>query len=681
MNQEQLNRLKEMNRQLKLLRRTGRDTDDSYRNLRREFDRLADQLGVNTVQINRNNEAQSRSNDTVKKATTILGKMSNVATLAGNAIGGIADAAYAGADGYREFTNSVNSGMTLLKEGGSLLDEFIPTKLIGKVPLLGTAFNKTLGIVGKVGTAAIDIGQDVMKLADSVTKAVDKTTAGHRKQLKTIFDVGKQYGSSVKDAEEFTSSMRKAASTDFSKRMYLGMKDFNQVMQGIRNTSLTLDDMSESVNIGSDSMKAFNAVAAQQKALGMGGYYQHLGAAVKKQGMTMQESMETFAAFGDISKKSGIELDQVANTLMNTANNFAKLGMSADFGRPLLEGFTDSLGDMGLGVENALSLTQSLSNALGKLTEDYGLAYLTFQRGGLEIGGATGGGGMLNTSIQLQAEMLEAEKTGDQSKISSQMVKGMRDTIASFTGGDIVTVKDAAEDSSLQNAFYMQQQMLSSQYGISGADATRTLEMLSKLDEANARGDTDTAKKLTEQINNQKEADDKTLDIQTKMGIGIAASAASLEEQTIMMKMKIRDIYDEGAAQKIIKAIEAGGKAAEEAIGSKDKEKILEDSRTKMGGIWSTYASKQDEASKEAAAIAKKKADAKSRADARAALDKKLGSGGKGKVEKSGDLKTALDKLVAYLEKPQRLTVSFSDNAKDILQIAKDARAAKGGNK
>jgi hypothetical protein len=681
MNDAQLNRLKDMNKQLRLARDQGKQAESSYISLRNEYDKLADQLGANTLQLDKNERAQRKSNDTVKKATTILGKMSNVATHAGNAIGGVADAAYAGARGYGKLKDSITSGLESLKEGGGLLNEFIPTDYIEKVPLLGEAFNETLGIVGGVGTAAIDIGQDVIKLADSITKAVDKTTAGHRKQVRSIFDVGKQYGSSVKDAEEFTSSMRKAASTNFSKSMYLGVQDFQQVMQGIRGTSLTLDDMSESVNIGSDSMKAFNAVAAQQKALGMGSYYHRLGAAVKKQGMTMQESMETFAAFGDISKKSGIDIDQVANTLMNTANNFAKLGMSADFGRPLLEGFTDSLGDMGLGVENALSLTSSLSNALGKLTEDYGLAYLTFQRGGLEIGGATGGGGMLNTSIQLQAEMLEAEKTGDQSKISSQMVKGMRDTIASFTGGDIVTVKDAAEDSSLQNAFYMQQQMLSSQYGISGADATRTLEMFSKLDEANAKGDIDTAKKLTEQINNQKEADDKTLSIQEKMGIGIAASAASLEEQSIMMKMSIRKNYDEMAAQKLIKAIEAGGEAAERALGSEDKEKILKNSREKMGDLWSSYANKENGAIKDAAASAKKRANEKNMADAQAALNKKLDAGGKGKVEKGGDLKTALDKLVAYLEKPQRLTVSFSDNAKDILQIAKDARAAKGSSK
>ena len=113
----------------------------------------------------------------------------------------------------------------------------------------------------------------------------------------------------------------------------------------------------------------------------------------------------------------------------------------------------------------------------------------------------------------------------------------------------------------------------------------------------------------------------------------------------------------------------------------RSKEKILKNSREKMGDLWSSYANKENGAIKDAAASAKKRANEKNMADAQAALNKKLDGGGKGKVEKGGDLKTALDKLVAYLEKPQRLTVSFSDNAKDILQIAKDARAAKGSSK
>ena len=621
--------------------------------------------------------SQDRLNKKNREAISILQRMGNIAEATGGALGNVADAAYNGTHAFGNLKRSISEAMKIGTEASGLLGDILPLEYVEKIPLIGKGLSKVGGAIGTVASEALKFTKDSIDLFSKVTTAVDATTQSHRRQVKSIFDVGKQYGSSVEDAEKFTSSMRNAVSSEFGKSVNLRMKDLDAFMISTSRTNLTLKDMSESTTVAGKRVDAFAAATAQFQALGILNYVSDLNDMVKGQGLTMQESLETFALFGDTAKETGLNVNEVSRTLMRTANSFQKIGMSAEFGVPILKGFTDSLKDMGLGTENALSLTTSLSSALGKLTEDYGLAYLTFQRGGLNIGGATGAGGMLNTSIQLQAEMLEAEKTGDQSKIASQMVKGMRDTIASFTGGDIVTVKEAAEDSSLQNAFYMQQQMLSSQYGITGADATRTLEMLSKLDEANARGDTKTAQSLEKQIQEQKKAEDKTLSIQEKMGIGISQSAASLEEQTIMMKMQVRRIYDEKIGEKVVNAISAAGKATEEAFNSEDKDGAM---RRVRDGIDNFIKKMNDEQAKSAKAAASAKKMTKKE---KGALDEILGkdkkdAGKKGSGD-SGDLKTAIDKLVAYLEKPQRLTVSFSENAKDILEIAKDAREARGG--
>ena len=42
---------------------------------------------------------------------------------------------------------------------------------------------------------------------------------------------------------------------------------------------------------------------------------------------------------------------------------------------------------MGPGIESAVELTSSLSRALNKVTQDYGLAYLTFQELDLILAG------------------------------------------------------------------------------------------------------------------------------------------------------------------------------------------------------------------------------------------------------------------------------------------------------
>lgn len=678
MNFEQLSAaIKRLNEDIKGLRMGDKQDDKIIAQKLLQIEKYKQQQRELRGSIDDQTDSQDRLNKKNREALSILQRMGNIAEATGGALGNVADAAYNGTHAFENLKRSISSAMKIGTEASGLLGDILPLEYVDKIPLIGKGLSKVGGAIGTIGSEALKFTKDSIDLFSKVTTAVDATTQSHRRQVKSIFDVGKQYGSSVEDAEKFTSSMRNAVSSEFGKSVNLRMKDLNAFMISTSRTNLTLKDMSESTTVAGKRVDAFAAATAQFQALGILNYVSDLNDMVKGQGLTMQESLETFALFSDTAKETGLNVNEVSRTLMRTANSFQKIGMSAEFGVPILKGFTDSLKDMGLGTENALSLTTSLSSALGKLTEDYGLAYLTFQRGGLNIGGATGAGGMLNTSIQLQAEMLEAEKTGDQSKIASQMVKGMRDTIASFTGGDIVTVKEAAEDSSLQNAFYMQQQMLSSQYGITGADATRTLEMLSKLDEANARGDTKTAQSLEKQIQEQKKAEDKTLSIQEKMGIGISQSAASLEEQTIMMKMQVRRIYDEKIGEKVVNAISAAGKATEEAFNSEDKDGAMNKIRT---GIDNFIKKMNDEQAKSAKAAASAKKMTKKE---KGALDEILGkdkkdAGKKGSGD-SGDLKTAIDKLVAYLEKPQRLTVSFSENAKDILEIAKDAREARGG--
>jgi hypothetical protein len=105
---------------------------------------------------------------------------------------------------------------------------------------------------------------------------------------------------------------------------------------------------------------------------------------------------------------------------------------------------------------------------------------------------------------------------------------------------------------------------------------------------------------------------------------------------------------------------------------------MIEKARDGIEKLYNEVNNTNKDSSKTAAASAKKGTDAKDEAEVNRILGKGGKGTGEGRAEKGGDLKTALDKLVAYLEKPQKLTISFSDNAKDILQVARDARAAKG---
>mgnify|MGYP001161026157 CR=1 FL=1 len=631
----------------------------------RETGRAVEQVGKNA----------SRSGDALEKATTTLQRFSNIATNAGNAFGNLADAGYKGEGAFKSLKSSVVSAMGVIKESSALLEGLLPTDLLKKIPLVGPAFSKAFGVGTAVVGGATDIVKDMIKVFESVTAAVDRTTKTHRIYSNEMFNLGKRFGETIDDAEGFVSTMRKAVSSEFGESVYLSADALKAFASSAKNTNLSLSDLSETVSIGAEKTSLLAAATAQSNAIGLDQftYIRQLNRMMKVQGMTAQESIETFGMYSEVAKETGLSVDSVSQGLMRAASGFEKLGMTAEFGRPILSGFTDSLESMGLGIESAVDLTSSLSRALNKVTQDYGLAYLTFQRGGLEIGGASANSGMLGTSIGLQAAMLDAEKTGDSSAIASQMVAGMRDTLASFTGGDIVTVKQAAEDPSLQNAFYVQQQMLGSQYGITGADATRTLEMLSQLDEAKASGDTDMVRKLEQQIQEQKKADDKTFDIQKKIDFSVARAAASLEEQTIMMKMRARGVFDRVAGGKVISAIGAARREAEGFLAEGNTGEYFKNLDQKLEN-------KLDKLMKdEIEGRSAKRADAAANA-ARQAREAQLKTVKKEIQEQkpANDLKSSIDKLIETLNKPQSINIGFSENAKDFLKLVDQAKSRTG---
>jgi hypothetical protein len=303
---------------------------------------------------------------------------------------------------------------------------------------------------------------------------------------------------------------------------------------------LTQEQLSQTVQTGAGIIELYGAAAAfaESTSMSMAGAADMLNVLMNKQGKSAQEATNMMGMYIGVAEKTGLSVDKVSKSLNSAVSNFAKIGMAADFGKPIMEGFAKTMTDMSLGIEESVALSEKLTGSLASLANNYGMAYLTFQRGGLDIGGG-GGGGVLGSSIALQSAYLDAEKTGDQAAIGDQLVRGMRDTLASFTGGDIVTVQQANEDSSLQNQFYIQQQMLKSSFGISDDNsAARVLDMLSRLDEATRTGDVEAQDKLKEQIAKEKQGRDKTLDEMEKVN-------RKLEIQTNIMTLDIRNSLDQ----------------------------------------------------------------------------------------------------------------------------------------
>lgn len=363
--------------------------------------------------------------------------------------------------------------------------------------------------------------KDAMEVAAGV---FDGPTRTMREFDAEIFNVGKRFGDSIESSKDFADAINRIPASDFGDALSMTRGELQEFYRATERTNLTQEQLNTTITTGIGQTNLLGVATAFAASSGMNASTaaQLLNTVINKQGVEASEAADMMGVYAGVARDVGLQIDDVASSLNSAVQQFGKLGVSADFGAPVLQGFGRVVKDMGLGIEQATSLTGDLSGALGRLTEDYSTAYVLFERGGLDFGA---GGGALGASIGLQAELLKAERTGDQAAIGGQLVGALRDTIASFSGGNIVTVSEAAESPEMQTQFYTQQQLLVSQFGLSQSSATRTLELLAEIDDATRAGDIGTKEELEKQLQNEIEGRDKTLDLMEQANRELAAQS------------------------------------------------------------------------------------------------------------------------------------------------------------
>lgn len=431
-----------------------------------------------------------------------------------------------GGVGFIEIASSIRSATSATTGFVSKLGE------LGSKMTLGLdlgVISGSLDFLSNTMNTVINSSIEAALVMDTFGKGIDSVT-GYSRALnstmyKTVASFGEGYESAKQYAEYMISSATKFATAEFG---FMTPGDRIKALESMSAAGISLGNISSVVETAAGKMDLLNVAFLQSKALGMelSTYSKILSDSIMRQGLTTQQAAEQMSMFGDISQNTGLRVDRVAEGLQSTANNFSKLGLSAAFGKPILEGFSSTLSGMGMGLENAIDLSGTLSSALVGLTSNYSAAYLTFQKGGLDMGG---GSGALGAGIGLRAKMADSTPE-DQGKIGMELAKGMRDTLASFTGGQTVTVQQAAEDPKLQAAFFTQTKLLEQLYGIQDAGAQdRTLDLLSQIDTAMKSGDMELAESLGKDLQEAGKLQNETLGYQAKIEAHTAAALGELQ--------------------------------------------------------------------------------------------------------------------------------------------------------
>ena len=295
-------------------------------------------------------------------------------------------------------------------------------KVAGIVPFVGPALTTMTDSVAKVTGAAGKLTNMLTKASKEFINLFDAPSRGIRAFDQDMFNLNKRFTGTLSEAQKFADSLKLAGGTGFAKSLHLTTNEMANFVRHTKGTSLTQEQLTRTVNTGVGAVNLYAAATAFAASASMdaGSAARLMNTLMNEQGQTAQEATNTLGLYVGVAEETGLAIDKVAVSLNNAVNNFAKIGMTADFGTPILKGFAKTMTDMGLGIENSVSLSTELTSALGGLADKYEMAYLTFQRGGLEMGGS-GSGGALSAGIALQAAYLDANKTGDQADISNKL--------------------------------------------------------------------------------------------------------------------------------------------------------------------------------------------------------------------------------------------------------------------
>lgn len=477
---------------------------------------------------------------TLTQTTSALDEISGAAKSASSSISNLGSAFETFSNLSIKNTKTLEGSLTSFKQLTAAASDFKDTiysiSKLGSVVGLDIAFKAAIepitSISGLMGT--------LVDAAKNVVGALDGMDAGTRELNDSQFKLAANIGLGFDQAKKFSEIYKdivKSNSDLTGTGFYIKADQFQAATAALQQQGFAMTELAERSSVAGKSLNNVQAMTMQARAMGMdvGDYSKKMGDMVRKSGLSMEDSMKLMASTQDIAGDTGLRIDEVTQSLDSATNGFQRMGTTINFGMPLLRGFAASITDVGLGISQAADLAGDFSKSLMGIVNNPALAYITAMKGGLS-GGMGGGGGVLNPSIQMQSMMMD-QSPGSQAELAKNLSVGMRETLKSFSGGDIISVKQAAQSPELQSRFYTQQQMLGSQFGISDTGTqNRVLEYLQKLEEATYAGDDEAAAILEKQISEAAKGNDQTMSIQEKMSLAMDRTVVLAQEQLANQK-------------------------------------------------------------------------------------------------------------------------------------------------
>lgn len=463
--------------------------------------------------------------DKLLNLTEILKDLGATAETIPDSLNHINDAVLKTGKGYDGVVESISGLKSSLESIISIGEKNLPAGMSSGMSKVKTVMEGVTNVASGLESAFMGI-----------VKSSDVLSAVNRTLLRENFALAAQFGTSMSSVEEFNISiMQNALNLKDAEMGYQNVT--TEVMPMIRammGARLSIEQINETIVTSAGSFKLYEMAVLQATSLGMTqeSYVNNMSQLMVEQGMSAQQAAGTLATYKDISSDTGISIQKVSQSLGTLGNAFKNAGLDANFGESFLRGFASAIEDTSIGIENAAEMAKSFGESLGRLSTNYGSAFITATRGGMDLGS----GGALGAGIQLQAKLLD--KDTDQAELGKEVAGSIRETLESFTGGDIVTVKEAATgDPALERAYYTQTQILSKMYGIQDpTQQARTLEMLEELAQAEVSGDLDEMARIGQNLQEATGLRDKSLSNEEKLQTTVNSLLMEAMSQTSYLR-------------------------------------------------------------------------------------------------------------------------------------------------
>lgn len=335
------------------------------------------------------------------------------------------------------------TGMGRLGDAGYEAGSKISTAFTAVSPLISNAFGNNSAATRLFST-----------MTDGASRAV-----GLRRELESMAISQGRLSSVMNEGHTAFRDMNEEYN-DFAVMSVQAARDVGQTVGSIMDLTKALSSIPGSLTVGQLTVDTSRIAATAHRdqlvvAKDLSDMYTRLGT-------TQQDALANMANIHDKAGDSKLRMESFASTVHNVASNFKMLGDNTVAATTFVKAFDDAFKDSQISPEAMRDVISSIGDGIHRM--DAGKKAF--------ISASTGGPGGLAGAVQMDY----AIQTGHVDEVIKKTMTAMQ----SQFGGQVVTLKDAAENPALAGEFYKQIQYLTQVSGIAKDEdqAKRILEAM-----------------------------------------------------------------------------------------------------------------------------------------------------------------------------------------------------------